>query len=76
MTIFVDAPLDELERRLRARATESTGEIDERLALAPEQKRFADEFDYVVVNDDLERAAESASDRRAESSRRRYHRGR
>ena len=31
MTIFVDAPLAELERRLRERATESSGEIDERI---------------------------------------------
>ena len=35
VTIFVAAPsFDELERRLRARATESSGEIDERLELA------------------------------------------
>jgi guanylate kinase len=58
ITIFVDAPLPELERRLRARATESAGEIGERLALAREQRRHADEFDYVVVNDDLERATD------------------
>ena len=57
VTIFVDAPLPELERRLRARATESAGEIDERLALAREQKQRAGEFDYVVVNDDVARAA-------------------
>ena len=56
VTIFVDAPLRELERRLRERATESAGEIDERLALAREQQRLAHEFDYVVVNDDLGRA--------------------
>jgi guanylate kinase len=57
VTIFVDAPLEELERRLRARATESSGQIDERLAIAQEQKRHATEFDHVVANDDLERAA-------------------
>jgi guanylate kinase len=57
VTIFVDAPLGELERRLRARATESSGQIGERLAIAQEQKRHAGEFDHVVVNDDLERAA-------------------
>jgi len=57
VTIFVDAPLDELERRLRARATESGGEIEERIALAAEQKELAHEFDYVVENDDRERAA-------------------
>ncbi len=40
VTIFVDAPLAELERRLRGRATESAGEIDERIALAAEQKQL------------------------------------
>ncbi|MGH3103984.1 MAG: guanylate kinase [Gaiellaceae bacterium] len=58
VTVFVDAPLAELERRLRARATESSGEIGERLRIAHGQKEQADEFQYVVVNDDLERAAE------------------
>ena len=58
LTIFVDAPsFDELERRLRDRATESAGEIGERLTLAHEQLELAQEFDHLVVNDDLERAA-------------------
>jgi guanylate kinase len=58
VTIFVDAPVDELERRLRARATESAGEIEKRIALAAEQKKLAGSFDYVVENDDRERAAD------------------
>jgi guanylate kinase len=58
VTIFVDAPLDELERRLRGRATESGGEIEERIALAAKQREAADRFDYVVENDDRERAAD------------------
>jgi guanylate kinase len=58
VTVFVDAPLDELERRLRERATESTGEIGERVELAREQKTRAGEFDYVVENRDLGRAVE------------------
>ena len=57
-TIFVDAPLAELERRLRERATESAGEIDERIELARRQRRQAHLFDYVVSNDDRERAAD------------------
>jgi guanylate kinase len=58
VTIFVNAPsFEELERRLRERATESAGEIEERLALAREQLEQAGEFDYVIVNDNLERAA-------------------
>ena len=58
VTIFIDAPLEELERRLRERATESAGEIEDRIALAAEQRRFAGMFDEVVENDDRERAAE------------------
>jgi guanylate kinase len=57
VTIFVEAPsFEENERRLRARATESEGEIEERLDLAREQLDQADEFDYKVVNDDVDRA--------------------
>ena len=56
VTIFISARVEELERRLRERATESSGEIGERIALAREQLKQADDFDYVVENDDLERA--------------------
>ena len=58
VTIFVTAPsFDELERRLRERATESAGEIGERLALAREQLEQAQECMYVITNDDVPRAA-------------------
>ena len=58
VTIFVKAPsFTELERRLRARATESGGEIEKRLERAKRQLEQEDEFDYVIVNDDVERAA-------------------
>ena len=56
VTIFIAADVDELERRLRDRATESTGEIGERIALAREQLERAHEFRYMVRNDDIERA--------------------
>jgi guanylate kinase len=57
VTIFITAPnREELERRLRARGTESEGEIEERLAQALEQSKLAGEFSYTVVNDDLDRA--------------------
>jgi guanylate kinase len=57
VTIFVTAPSkDELEHRLRSRATETEGEIDERLAVAERQLELESEFDYRIVNDDLERA--------------------
>jgi guanylate kinase len=56
ITIFIAADVDELERRLRERATESTGEIGERIVLARRQLEQAHEFRYMVRNDDLERA--------------------
>ena len=57
VTIFITAPdRDELERRLRARGTESEAEIEERLAQALEQSKLAGEFSYTIVNDDLNRA--------------------
>src|SRR5256886_1624308 len=57
ITIFITAPnREELERRLRARGTESEGEIEERLARALEQDKLGGEVAYTVVNDQLERA--------------------
>ena len=56
VTIFISARVEELERRLRERATESTGEIGERIELARKQLEQAGEFDHVIENDDLERA--------------------
>jgi guanylate kinase len=57
VTIFITAPnREELERRLRARGTESEGEIEERIAQALEQSKLAGEFSYTIVNDDLSRA--------------------
>ena len=63
VTIFVRAPtFAELERRLRARATEAGGEIDKRLERAKQQLEQEDEFDHVVVNDNLQRAANELLD--------------
>jgi len=56
VTIFIAADVPELERRLRDRATESTGEIEERIELARTQLEQAHRFRYVVRNDDVERA--------------------
>ncbi|HEY9458064.1 MAG TPA: guanylate kinase [Gaiella sp.] len=57
-TIFISADVTELERRLRERATESTGEIDDRIALARHQLEQAHRFRYMVRNDDVHRASE------------------
>ena len=62
VTIFISASVDELERRLRERATESTGEIGGRIETARRQLEQQGEFDYVVENDDLERAVEELTE--------------
>jgi guanylate kinase len=59
VTIFVKAPsFEENERRLRERATESEGEIEERLELARRQLEQEHLFDHVIENDDLERSVD------------------
>jgi guanylate kinase len=63
VTIFVTAPSrEERERRLRLRATESEGEIDDRLDIAERQLALAPEFDHTIVNDDRERAVAELED--------------
>jgi guanylate kinase len=56
VTIFIAAPVEELERRLRERATESTGEIEDRITLARNQLEQAHRFRYMIRNDDVRRA--------------------
>ena len=55
--VFVYPPsLEVLEARLRGRATDAPQVIAERLANAPGEMARYVEYDYVIVNDDLERA--------------------
>jgi guanylate kinase len=61
ITIFVTAPVAELERRLRERATESSGAISDRIATARRQLELLHAFDHVVENDVRERAADDLS---------------
>jgi guanylate kinase len=59
VAIFVLPPsIEILEERLRGRATEGEAELQERLRNAQEESREKDDFDYVVLNDDLNRAAQ------------------
>ncbi|UJB33693.1 guanylate kinase [Chromobacterium sp. Beijing] len=55
--IFIAPPsIEELERRLRGRATDSEEVIRRRLASARAEIDKIAEYDYIVVNDDFERA--------------------
>ena len=59
LSIFVQPPsIDELRRRLVARATDTPEAIAQRVGKAAYELTFAPRFDHVVVNDDLERAKE------------------
>jgi guanylate kinase len=56
--LFVAPPsLAELERRLRGRGTDTEEKVQRRLARARDEMQALREFDYVIVNDELERAA-------------------
>jgi guanylate kinase len=57
VTVFVLPPsADVLLRRLRERRTESPEQLIARLRSAVDELRAVEEYRYVVVNDDLERA--------------------
>ncbi len=56
ITIFLMPPsFGELEKRLSGRGTETKQTIAERLVRAKEELRYKDDYDYIIVNDDLKR---------------------
>lgn len=57
IAIFIQPPsIDELKQRLTKRGTETTKIVENRLKEAKQEMQSADDFDYLVVNDDLEAA--------------------
>lgn len=57
--IFIIPPsLEELERRLVGRGTDTARAIEARLIRARQEYQEADFYDYIIVNDDANRAAE------------------
>lgn len=57
LSIFIQPPsVDELRRRLEHRGTDAPEVIDDRVARAGFELTFAQQFDRVVVNDDLDKA--------------------
>lgn len=57
ISIFIEPPsIETLRERLTGRATDSREAIEQRLAKAEYELSFAPEFDYVVVNDNLDSA--------------------
>ncbi|MBQ9651849.1 MAG: guanylate kinase [Prevotella sp.] len=61
LSIFIQPPsIEALRQRLEGRATDAPEVIEQRLARAEYELTFADKFDRIVVNDDLEKAKQEA----------------
>ncbi|MGI6180464.1 MAG: guanylate kinase [Agathobaculum sp.] len=57
--VFIAPPsFEELAQRLRGRGTESEEKVQKRLETARREMQYADRFDYVVVNDEVDRAVD------------------
>jgi len=63
LAVFVQPPsVEELRNRLVARSTDSSEVIEKRVAKAAYELTFADQFDCIIVNEDLAKAFEEAED--------------
>ncbi|NBG64867.1 guanylate kinase [Acidiluteibacter ferrifornacis] len=61
LAIFVMPPsIQELEARLRGRATETEDRLAKRIGKAEQELKTADQFDVILVNEHLEEACEEA----------------
>jgi guanylate kinase len=61
LSLFIEPPsIDELERRLRARGTETEESLRARIDKASYELDFKSQFDKIIVNDKLERACAEA----------------
>lgn len=59
LSLFIQPPsIEELRKRLTGRGTEGAEEIEKRIGRAEYELTFAEKFDTVVINDDLEKAKE------------------
>ena len=60
ITVFIAPPSwEELVRRLEGRGTEDSSEMERRLATARIELQAQDQFDHVVINDDVAKCAQS-----------------
>ncbi len=58
MVFTIPPSMEELERRLRTRGTETDEVIAKRIARAAEELPLASYYDYIILNDDLQTATE------------------
>ena len=61
LSLFIEPPsIEELERRLKARGTETPESLKARLSKAAYELSFKEQFDRIILNDNLERACKEA----------------
>ena len=61
LSVFIQPPsIEELRKRLVGRATDTPEAINTRLAKASYELTFANQFDKIIVNDELSKAKEEA----------------
>jgi len=61
LSLFIEPPsITELERRLRARGTETEESLQARIKKASHEMEFKNQFDKIIINDSLQRACEEA----------------
>ena len=61
ISIFIMPPsFEELEKRIRNRNTDSEEVIKERLEIAKDEIKCKDKYDYVVINNTVDKAVESS----------------
>ena len=64
LSLFIQPPsVEELRRRLNGRGTDAPEVIEQRIARAEYELTFAEKFDTIVINDDLETAKQEALDK-------------
>ncbi len=62
-SVFITTPsLKELKRRLNARGTDAQEVIEKRIEMATREVQRISEYDYLIINDDLDQAAEQLVD--------------
>ena len=63
LSLFIEPPsIEELEKRLRARGTETPESLQARLNKAAYELSFKSQFDHIILNDNLERACTEAEE--------------
>ena len=61
--VFIEPPsLEELRRRLTSRGSEDEAQVETRMSNAIDEMRVAGTYDFVVINDDMPKAAEELAD--------------